>query len=70
MDELYVVFYNLQNPLSSVHIVMSAGWQHVALGVLGGWVWFYRAVIVLIIAVGVWVVENVIMDTDYGRALR
>lgn len=70
MDELYVYFYNLANPLSATHIVMSAGWQSVAFGVLGGWVWFYRAVIVLVIAVGVWVVENVIMDTDYGRALK
>jgi hypothetical protein len=70
MDELYVVFYNLANPLSAVHIVMSPGWQAVAMGTLGNWVWFYRAVIVCIIAIGVWVVENVFMDVDYGRALK
>jgi len=64
MDQLYIHFYNLL-PL----LPMSPGWKDQALATLGGWVWFYRAFLIVIIAVGVWMVSTIIVEIDYAKRL-
>lgn len=64
MDSLYIAFYNLLPTLP-----MSLGWKNVAQGTLGGFVWFYRAFLICIIAIGVWMVSTIIYQIDYGRRI-
>ena len=65
MDSLYIQFYNI-TPL----MPMSAGWKGIAIGTLGGWVWFYRSFLICLIAIGVWVVSTIVVEIDYSRQLR
>jgi hypothetical protein len=65
MDSLYLQFYNITPTLP-----MSLGWQAIAIGTLGGWVWYYRSFLIVLIAIGVWVISTIIVDIDYARQLR
>ena len=58
--------------LRLLRVGVLAGLVVMALAILEWWTILAAIVlvIVLVIAVGVWVVENIIMDTDYGRALK
>jgi len=65
MDSLYIQFYNLTPTLP-----MSLAWQGIAIGTLGGWVWYYRSFLIVLIAIGVWVVSTIVVEIDYARQLR
>ena len=62
MDSMYLSFYNLTST-----IPLSVGWQAQAQGTLDGWVWWYRLPLIIIIALGVWVVENYFIDYSGGK---
>lgn len=62
MDTAYLSFHGL---VSKLHL--GPGWSDVAIGTLGGWVWFDRAFVVCIIALFVWLVSLIFIDLDYGR---
>jgi hypothetical protein len=64
MDSLYVQFYMLATG-GTLHL--STGWVGVAISTLDGWKWFYRSFVICVIAVFVWLGENLVMDVDYGR---
>lgn len=62
MDTLYIQFYNLIPVIQT-----SSGWKLQLYEVLGGWKWFYRSVVVILIALGVWVVKTAIFDQPYVK---
>lgn len=64
MDQMYIQFYTM---VTSGWIPLSPAWKNVAVSTLGGWKWFFRAFIVAVIAVGVWLVSTIIIDVDYGK---
>lgn len=64
MDALYISFYNFLPT-----VPMAVGWKAVAEGTLGGFVWFYRSFLILIISIGVWMVSTIIQDIDYAKRL-
>jgi hypothetical protein len=61
MDSLYMNFAQILPTLP-----MTTGWKNIATGTLGGWVWFYRSFTVIIIAVFVWLVSLIFVETDYS----
>jgi hypothetical protein len=67
MDSLYINFYNV---VTNGSLPMTASWKAIAVNTLGGWVWFFRSFVIALIAIGVWLVENIIIDVDYGRQLK
>ena len=64
MDQMYIQFYTMA---TAGWLPLSPSWSNVAVTTLGGWKWFYRAFIIAIIAIGVWLVETIVIDIDYGK---
>lgn len=64
MDQMYIQFYTMA---TAGWLPLSPSWSAIAVTTLGGWKWFFRAFIVILIAVGIWVVEAIIIDIDYGK---
>lgn len=62
MDSLYISFFGLSNTLP-----LPPAWKAISLGVLGGWVWFYRAFVICIIAIFVWLGSLIFIDVDYSK---
>ena len=62
MDSMFLAFHNVVNT-----IPLSAGWKSTIISVLGGWVWFDKAFVVVIIAMFVWLVSLIFIDLDYGK---
>ena len=65
MDVLYLTFKNLTPTLP-----MAAGWMYQADHTLDGWKWFYRAFLIVLIAIAVWMVSTIIQMVDYARQMR
>jgi hypothetical protein len=66
MDGMYYVFQNLTPQLAAAG-VLSPTWNNTAARTLTYWQFFYRSVVVIMIAMGVWVVRVAIIDIDYTR---
>jgi hypothetical protein len=68
MDSMGVSF-----GLAATNVTMSAGWHAITAGIVStsnpwqGWGAFFSAIEWVVIAVGVWVVKVVIIDTRYNR---
>jgi hypothetical protein len=62
MDGLFYTFTNLTPTLG-----LSASWNATAGRTLTYWQFFYRSVVIIMIAMGVWVVRVAIIDIDYTR---
>lgn len=62
MDQLYLSFSHL---LTLLHL--GTGWGDVATSVLGGWVWFYRAFVICVIALFVWFGSLIFVEQDLGK---
>jgi len=64
MDQLYLTFTKLLTTLP-----LGPGWGDVATGVLGGWVWFYRAFVICVIALFIWFASLIFVESDYGKRI-
>jgi len=62
MDQMYLTFTNLLTIIK-----LGPGWNGVAVGVLGGWVWFYRAFVICVIALFVWFGSLIFVEQDLGK---
>jgi hypothetical protein len=62
MDQMYLTF---TYQLTVLHL--GPGWAGVATRGLGGWVWFYRAFIICVIALFVWLGSLIFVESDYGK---
>lgn len=62
MDQLYYTFTNLTPTLA-----LSANWNTTATNQLSHWRLFYRSFVIIVIALGVWLVRVAIVDVDYTR---
>jgi hypothetical protein len=62
MDSLYVNFAALQPSLA-----LPATWNAVATKTLTYWQFLYRSVVVIVIALGIWVIRVAVIDVDYTR---
>jgi hypothetical protein len=65
MDQMYFTFTKM---LTTLHL--GPGWANVATSVLGGWVWFYRAFVICVIALFVWFVSTVFIEQESGRRIQ
>jgi hypothetical protein len=65
LDTMYVSFYNLTPTLN-----LPAAWDVQADLALARWQMIYRSIVVIVIAVGVWVVLTAVGDNTYGREFR
>jgi hypothetical protein len=62
MDGMYYNFVNLTPTLA-----LPVAWNNTATRTLTYWQFFYRSVVVIMIAMGVWVVRVAVIDIDYTR---
>jgi hypothetical protein len=62
MDQLYLSFTHLLTIVK-----MGPGWSGVATTVLGGWVWFYRAFVICVIALFVWFASLIFVEQDLAK---
>jgi len=62
MDQMFLTFTKV---LTTAHL--GTGWAGVATTGLGGWVWFYRAFVICAIALFVWFVSLIFVDSDYAK---
>jgi len=62
MDALYLQFYNMIPKL-----YMNPTWDGIALKVLGGWVWYGRSFVIIIIAIVIWLASLIFVDVDYTK---
>jgi hypothetical protein len=62
MDSLYVNFVALQPGLALPPV-----WNASATKALTYWQFLYRSVVVIVIALGIWVIRVAVIDVDYTR---
>jgi hypothetical protein len=62
MDSMFYIFTNLTPTLG-----LSASWNATAGRTLTYWQFFYRSIVIIVIAMGLWVVRVAFIDQDYTR---
>jgi hypothetical protein len=64
LDKMYLDFSILLPKLD-----LPANWNNTAITILGYWAYLWRSMVVIVIAMGVWLVRTAFIDTDYTRPM-
>ena len=64
MDKLYLDFSTLLPQLA-----LSGNWNNVALQTLSYWKLLWRAILAIVLAMGIWLVRTAFIDVDYTRPM-
>jgi hypothetical protein len=62
MDGMYFIFVNLTPKMA-----LATNWNNTANQTLTYWQFFYKSVVIITIALGLWVVRVAFIDQDYTR---
>jgi hypothetical protein len=64
MDKMYLDFSILLPKLA-----LPGNWNNTAITILGYWSYLWRSVVIIVIAMGIWTIRSVFIDTDYTRPM-